>query len=53
LFMAGEISFATLATLHNLTRYFDIMWEMRQAILAGRFPEYLRAQLLLHHPDLE
>jgi queuine tRNA-ribosyltransferase len=42
LFMAGEISFATLATLHNLTRYFDIMREMRRAILAGRFPEYLR-----------
>ncbi|HEY6345840.1 MAG TPA: tRNA guanosine(34) transglycosylase Tgt [Bryobacteraceae bacterium] len=53
LFLAGEISFATLATLHNLTRYFDIMREMRQAILAGKFPEYLRAQLLLHHQDLE
>jgi queuine tRNA-ribosyltransferase len=53
LFLAGEISFAILATLHNLTRYFDIMREMRQAILAGRFPEYLRAQLLLHNSDLE
>jgi queuine tRNA-ribosyltransferase len=53
LFMAGEISFATLATLHNLTHYFEIMREMRQAIVAGGFREYLRAQLLLHHPDLE
>lgn len=42
LFLASEISFATLATLHNLTRYFEIMREIRQAILAGRFPEYLR-----------
>jgi len=42
LFLAGEISFCTLATLHNLRRYLDIMGEIRQCILVGRFPEYLR-----------
>jgi queuine tRNA-ribosyltransferase len=43
LFLAAEISYCTLATLHNLRRYLDIMGEMRQAILVGRFPAYLRA----------
>lgn len=43
LFQAGEILFASLATLHNLQRYLDIMREMRQAILLGQFPQYLRA----------
>jgi len=43
LFLAGEISFSTLATLHNLQRYLDIMREIRQAILFGKVPEYLRA----------
>ena len=42
LFLANEISFCTLATLHNLRRYLDIMGEIRQCILVGRFPEYLR-----------
>jgi len=41
LFCAGEISFATLATLHNLRRYLDIMREIRQCILFGKFPELL------------
>jgi queuine tRNA-ribosyltransferase len=41
LFLAGEILYSTLATLHNLRRYLDIMREMRDAILSGRFPEYL------------
>ena len=41
LFFAGEISFATLATLHNLRRYLDIMREIRQCILVGKFPELL------------
>jgi queuine tRNA-ribosyltransferase len=44
LFMAGEMTFATLATLHNLTRYLDIMRDIRQAILLGKFPEYLKAR---------
>jgi queuine tRNA-ribosyltransferase len=43
LFLAGEMSFSTLATLHNLQRYLDIMREMRQAILFGKVPEYLAA----------
>ena len=43
LFLAGEMSFSSLATLHNLRRYLDIMQEIRQAILSGQFPDYLRA----------
>jgi len=43
LFQAGEILFAALATRHNLTRYLDIMGEIRQSILLGRFPQYLQA----------
>jgi queuine tRNA-ribosyltransferase len=43
LFLAGELLFATLATLHNLKRYLDIMRGVRQSILIGTFPEYLRA----------
>ena len=41
LYMANEISFATLGTLHNLQRFLDIMREMRQCILFGKFPEFL------------
>lgn len=44
LFQAGEMTFSTLATLHNLRRYLDIMGEIRQAILVGEFPTFLRAQ---------
>ncbi len=43
LFQAGEILFASLATRHNLQRYLDIMREIRQSILLGQFPHYLRA----------
>jgi queuine tRNA-ribosyltransferase len=43
LFQAKEMTFSTLATLHNLQRYLDIMREIRQAILIGKYPEYLRA----------
>lgn len=43
LYQAGEILFATLATIHNLKRYLDIMREMRESILLGTFPEYLNA----------
>jgi len=43
LFQAGEILFSTLATLHNIRRYLDIMREIRQSIILGQFPEYLRA----------
>ena len=41
LFQAGEILFSTLATIHNLKRYLDIMRLIRQAILLGRLPEFL------------
>lgn len=43
LFQAGEILFAMLATLHNLKHYLRTMHQIRQAILAGRFPAYLDA----------
>jgi queuine tRNA-ribosyltransferase len=42
LFQAGEILFSSLATMHNLRRYLVIMSEIRQAILEGRFGQYLR-----------
>ena len=41
LFQAGEMLFSTLGTLHNLHYYLDIMRQIRQAILLGRFPAYL------------
>ena len=47
LFLAGEILYSTLATLHNLQRYFDVMRGMRRAILAGEFPAYLTATCAL------
>jgi len=43
LFLAGEILFSVLATLHNMRHYLDIMRRIRQAILLGEFPELLRA----------
>jgi queuine tRNA-ribosyltransferase len=46
LFLAGEMTFSTLATLHNLKRYLDIMRQIRQAIILGQFPELLRAGAL-------
>jgi queuine tRNA-ribosyltransferase len=42
LFLSGEISYAVLATRHNLQRYLDIMREIRQAILSDSYPAYLR-----------
>ncbi len=42
LFLSGEMLFSTLATLHNLKRYLDIMRELRQAIMFGAFPESAR-----------
>jgi len=42
LFLAGEMLYATLGTLHNLRRYLDIMRDLRQSILFGTFPERLR-----------
>ena len=43
LYLAGEMAFSTLATLHNLRRYLDIMRDIRQAILFGKVPELLKA----------
>lgn len=43
LFQAGEILFSTLATLHNIRYYLDIMRRMRQAILVDKFPEFLKS----------
>ena len=43
LFVSGEILFATLATMHNIRRYLDIMRDIRHAIIIGRYPEYLKA----------
>ncbi len=42
LYQAGEILYASLATRHNLRRYLDIMREIRQAIVLGQFPKYLK-----------
>jgi queuine tRNA-ribosyltransferase len=43
LFQAGEILFSTLATIHNLRHFLDIMRRMREAILLGKFPGFLRS----------
>jgi queuine tRNA-ribosyltransferase len=43
LHQAGEILYATLATIHNLRHYLDIMRRMREAIDSGTFPQYLNA----------
>ena len=42
LFLSGELSYAVLATRHNLQRYLDIMRGIRQAILSDSYPAYLR-----------
>jgi queuine tRNA-ribosyltransferase len=42
LYLSGEILYAALATRHNIQRYLDIMREIRQAIISGEFPEYLK-----------
>lgn len=41
LFLAGEMLFSTLGTLHNLRHYLDIMRNLRQSIVFGTFPEQL------------
>lgn len=54
LFLAGEMLYSTLATIHNLRRYLDIMRQMREAIGSGTFPEYLdvaRSELRAESPD--
>jgi queuine tRNA-ribosyltransferase len=41
LFLAQEILFSTLATIHNLRHYLEIARAMRDSILGGTFPRYL------------
>ena len=43
LYLAQEILFSVLATLHNIYHYLDIMRQMRQSIVLGAFPEFLRS----------
>ena len=43
LFQAGEILFSTLATLHNLQHFLDIMRQIRQAILLGNFSAWRKS----------
>jgi queuine tRNA-ribosyltransferase len=43
LYQAGEILFATLASIHNIQHYLDIMCNIRESIRLGAFPEYLRS----------
>ena len=42
LFLAREMLFSTLATLHNLWLYLDRMRRIREAIVAGELPDFLR-----------
>jgi len=51
LYQAGEILFSVLATLHNIRFYLDIMRRMRQAILFGKFPEFLRSASSCSQPE--
>ncbi len=53
LFQAKEILFSSLATRHNLRRYLDIMGEIRQSILLGQFPDYLKAVRASHAESVE
>lgn len=43
LFVAREMLYSTLATIHNLSHYLDIMRRMRESILLGTFPAFLRS----------
>ncbi len=45
LHMAGEMAAATLATIHNLSFYLDMMRTLRQSIRLGRFGEF-RGEIL-------
>ncbi|MFL6352086.1 MAG: tRNA guanosine(34) transglycosylase Tgt [Bryobacteraceae bacterium] len=52
LFQSGEILFSILATLHNVKFFIDTMRRMRESILKGNFPEFLRsarAGMLVEH----
>ncbi len=42
LFQSGEILFSSLATLHNIRHFLDLMRRIRQSIMVEKFPEFLR-----------
>ena len=42
LFLAREMLYSTLATLHNVSLYLDRVRQIREAIISGCLPEYLR-----------
>ena len=42
LFRARELTYFRLATIHNLYYYLELMRQMREAILAGKFAEFKR-----------
>lgn len=44
LFLAREMLYGTLATLHNLQHYLDKMRRIREAVLAGRLSGFLQRQ---------
>jgi queuine tRNA-ribosyltransferase len=43
LFLAGEMLYSTLGTIHNLRRFLDIMRAIRHAIISRTYPEYLKS----------
>ena len=43
LYQAGEILFSSLATLHNVHYFMELMRKMREAILKGSFPDFRKA----------
>jgi queuine tRNA-ribosyltransferase len=43
LFVAGEMLYSTLATIHNIAHYLDIMRRMRESIVLGTFPAFLQS----------
>jgi queuine tRNA-ribosyltransferase len=47
--LAQEILFSTLATIHNLTHYLEIVRRMRESILGGRFPQFLASFRSQYH----
>jgi queuine tRNA-ribosyltransferase len=51
LFQAGEMLFSTLATIHNLRRYLDIMGEIRHCIMLGTYSEYLESVRAVPVPE--
>ena len=53
LFQASEILFSTLATLHNIQYFLDIMRQIRQAILLSHFPDWLRRFQANHAAEQE